>query len=144
MASWRGDRQARNQLGTPRGAKSFLRAAQFFYTMCNRFELCPKYFSRGASSPLVTGLEFATYTANRDNLFSPTYIVNIASLFSQVFFYFTSCFSSFRCIPSPCPDLVLLPGRGVKSVNTIKLGPWFHKPSPGPRVDPTESVNLRL
>jgi len=29
--------QARNQLGTPRGAKSFLRGAQIFYTMSNIF-----------------------------------------------------------------------------------------------------------
>jgi len=39
--------QARNQLGTPREAKSFLREAQIFYTMCSRFELRPKHFFRG-------------------------------------------------------------------------------------------------
>jgi len=32
--------QARNQLGTPGGAKSFLSGAKFF-------KLCPKIFSRG-------------------------------------------------------------------------------------------------
>jgi len=42
-----GGSQARNQLGTPRGAKNFLRGAQSFYTMSNRFELCPKHSSRG-------------------------------------------------------------------------------------------------
>ena len=40
--------QARNQLGTPRGEKSFLRGAQTFYTMSKRFELCPEHFSRGS------------------------------------------------------------------------------------------------
>jgi len=59
---WRGYKQARNQFGTPRGAKSFLRGVLIFYTMSNRFELCPKHFSRGAKNflggfaPLVTGL----------------------------------------------------------------------------------------
>ena len=33
--------QARSQLGTPRGAKSFLRGPQIFYTMSNIFEICP-------------------------------------------------------------------------------------------------------
>ena len=41
------DNQARNQLGIPRGAKSFLRGAQIFYTISNRFKLRPKHFSRG-------------------------------------------------------------------------------------------------
>jgi len=40
------ERQARNQLGAPRGAKSFLRGAQIFCTVSNRFELCPRHFSR--------------------------------------------------------------------------------------------------
>jgi len=55
--------QARNQLGTPGGAKSFLRGAQFFWTMSNSFKLYQTHFSRGAknflgraSPPLVTGL----------------------------------------------------------------------------------------
>jgi len=51
--------QARNQLGTPGGAKSFLRGAYIFWTMAYVFKLCPTHFSRGASSPwtpLVTGL----------------------------------------------------------------------------------------
>ena len=39
--------QARNQLGTPGGAKSFLRGAQIFWTMFNSFKLCPTHFSRG-------------------------------------------------------------------------------------------------
>jgi len=38
--------QARNQLGTPGGAKSFLRGAQIFLTMCNNFKLHPTHFSR--------------------------------------------------------------------------------------------------
>ena len=38
--------QARNQLGTPGLAKSFLRGAQIFQTMSNSFQLCPKCFSR--------------------------------------------------------------------------------------------------
>jgi len=33
--------QARNQLGTPGVAKSFLRGAQIFQTMSNSFQLCP-------------------------------------------------------------------------------------------------------
>jgi len=37
----------RNQLGTPGGAKSFLRGAQNFQTMSNSFKLCPTQFSRG-------------------------------------------------------------------------------------------------
>ena len=52
-------KQARNQLGTPGGAKSFPRGAKSFWTMSNVFKLCPKHFSRGgekflgrASSPL--------------------------------------------------------------------------------------------
>ena len=38
--------QARNQLGTPGGAKSFLREAQIFWTMSNTFKLYPTHFSR--------------------------------------------------------------------------------------------------
>jgi len=56
-------KQARNQLGTPGGAKSFPRGANIFWTMSNIFKLCPtdfsrggEYFLRGASPPLVTGL----------------------------------------------------------------------------------------
>jgi len=51
--------QASNQLGTPVGAKSFLRGAQIFWTMSNSFKLYPKHFSRGLSlptPPLVTRL----------------------------------------------------------------------------------------
>ena len=54
--------QARNQLGTPGGAKSFPREAQISWTMSNIFKLCPTHFSRGEKiflgglSPLVTGL----------------------------------------------------------------------------------------
>jgi len=55
--------QARNQLGTPGVAKSFLRGAQLFKTMSNNFQLCPTHFSwggeqfcRGGEAPLVTGL----------------------------------------------------------------------------------------
>jgi len=39
--------QARNQLGTPGGAESFLRGTQFFKIMSNTFILCPTHFSRG-------------------------------------------------------------------------------------------------
>ena len=39
--------QARNQLGTPGGAKSFLKGAQIFWTMSNSFKRCPTHFSRG-------------------------------------------------------------------------------------------------
>jgi len=39
--------QACNQLGTPGGVKSFLRGAQFFWTMLNSFKRCPTHFSRG-------------------------------------------------------------------------------------------------
>jgi len=39
--------QARNQLWTPGGAKSFLREAQIFRNMCNIFILYPTHFSRG-------------------------------------------------------------------------------------------------
>jgi len=37
--------QARNQLGTPEGAKSFLRRAQMFQTLSNSFKLCSTHFS---------------------------------------------------------------------------------------------------
>jgi len=49
--------QARNQLGTPGGAKSFLRGAKIF-------KLCPTHFSRGAKI-LVTGLHLSTTRCNR-------------------------------------------------------------------------------
>ena len=56
--------QARNQLGTPGGAKSFLRGGQIFSTMSNCFKLCPAHFYRGEKMgfaplrrPLVTGLQ---------------------------------------------------------------------------------------
>jgi len=58
-------RQARNQLGTPGGAKSFPRGAQIFLNMLNSFTLCPTHFSRvenfsrGDSPPLVTVLTSA-------------------------------------------------------------------------------------
>jgi len=39
--------QARNQLMTPGGAKSFLKGAQIFLTVSNSFRLCPTLFSRG-------------------------------------------------------------------------------------------------
>jgi len=57
--------QARNQLGAPRVAKSFLRRDEIFQTMSNSFQLCPTDFSRAAKrfvgeasppSTLVTGL----------------------------------------------------------------------------------------
>jgi len=38
--------QARNQLGTPGGAKSFLRGAQIFKTMSISFKPCPTHFSK--------------------------------------------------------------------------------------------------
>jgi len=38
--------QARNELGTPRGAMSFLRGAKNIWTMSNSFQFCPPRFSR--------------------------------------------------------------------------------------------------
>ena len=38
--------QARNLLGTPSGAKGFLRRAQIFWTMSKSFKRCPRNFSR--------------------------------------------------------------------------------------------------
>jgi len=38
--------QARNQLGTPGGAKCFLWGAKIFWTMFNIFKLYPTHFSR--------------------------------------------------------------------------------------------------
>ena len=53
-------KQACNQLGTPGGAKTFLRWAHIFWTMSNSFKQCPTRFPNGAkknfASPLVTGL----------------------------------------------------------------------------------------
>jgi len=43
----KGIKQARNQLGTPGGAKSFPRGAQIFWTTSNIFKLCPTHFTRG-------------------------------------------------------------------------------------------------
>jgi len=58
--AWVGREQARYQLGTLGGAKSFPRESQIFWTRSNVFELCPTHFSRGANNflglPLVTGL----------------------------------------------------------------------------------------
>jgi len=39
--------QARNQLGTPGGAKSFPSGAKIFWTMSNIFKMCPTHSSRG-------------------------------------------------------------------------------------------------
>ena len=57
-------RQARNQLWTPGGAKSFLRGAKIFGTMSNIFKLRPTHFSKGDKKfsrggfapPMVTDL----------------------------------------------------------------------------------------
>jgi len=67
--------QARNQLGAPRETISFLRGAQIFCIMSNRFELCPKHFfkggenfSRGASSlepPWLRVLHIPGYGSGR-------------------------------------------------------------------------------
>jgi len=46
------DNQARNQLGSPGGAKSFLRGALIFYTRSNSLKLCPTHFSRGGEKSL--------------------------------------------------------------------------------------------
>jgi len=65
--TWRtGRTQARNQRGTPGGAKSFQRRAKIFWTMSNSFKRCPTHFSREGEkfswvaslscSPLVTDL----------------------------------------------------------------------------------------
>ena len=40
------EKQARNQLGTPGGAKSFLRGAHIFCTMSDIFKLYPTRFFR--------------------------------------------------------------------------------------------------
>jgi len=40
--------QARNQLGSLGGLKTFLRGGQIFWTMSNNFKRCPIHFSRGA------------------------------------------------------------------------------------------------
>jgi len=66
--------QARNQLGTLGGAKSFLRGAQIFETMSTSFKICPthfsrkgKNFSRGAKPPCAT------------SGYGPEYMYNFAS-----------------------------------------------------------------
>jgi len=45
--STRRAKQARNQLGTPPGAKSFLRGTQIFWTTSSSSKLYPTHFSRG-------------------------------------------------------------------------------------------------
>jgi len=42
--------QARNQLASPGGAKSFLRGVQIFWTMSNNFKRCPIHFSKGVEN----------------------------------------------------------------------------------------------
>jgi len=49
IASYTHHNQARNQLGTPGGAKSLLRGVQIFWTVSNNFKLYPTHFSRGPS-----------------------------------------------------------------------------------------------
>jgi len=39
--------QARNQLGTPGGVKSFPKGPKNFITIANSFKLCPAHISRG-------------------------------------------------------------------------------------------------
>ena len=46
------DIQARNQLETPGGEKSFLRRAQIFWTTSNSFKLYPTHFFRGGRKSL--------------------------------------------------------------------------------------------
>jgi len=48
--------QARNQLWTLQGAKSFLRGAQCFYTMSSSFKVRPTPFSKGGFALVVTVL----------------------------------------------------------------------------------------
>ena len=48
--------QARNQLGTLGGAKSFLRVAQICLTMSKTLKLCPTHFSRGGAKIFLGGL----------------------------------------------------------------------------------------
>jgi len=48
--------QARNQLGTPGRAMSFLRGPRFFWTMSSSFKLCPTHFSRGGRKFSLGGL----------------------------------------------------------------------------------------
>jgi len=73
--------QARNQLGTAGGAKSFLRGGQIFWTMSNSFKLCPPHFSmerrkifqgglRHLAPPLVTGLRCPRWDSNSSSLTS--------------------------------------------------------------------------
>jgi len=47
--------QARNQLGTSGGAKSFLIGAQIFLAMSNNFKLYPTHFSRGGDETFSRG-----------------------------------------------------------------------------------------
>ena len=47
--------QASNQLGTPGGAKSFLRGAEIFWTMSNIFKLCPTHFFQNISNKFSRG-----------------------------------------------------------------------------------------
>jgi len=49
--------QARNQLGTPGGAKSFPRGAKMFWTMSNIFKLCPTDFPRWGEKKRIGSLK---------------------------------------------------------------------------------------
>ena len=72
------DFQARNQLGTPGRAESFLRGGQFFETMCNSFKIRPKRFSCGGENFSKGGfvphgygpVDF--YTSQKSNIFLRT------------------------------------------------------------------------
>jgi len=54
-------KQARNQLGTPGVAKSFLRGPQIFQTISTSFQLCPTYFSRGGGAKRFAWGGFAPF-----------------------------------------------------------------------------------
>jgi len=77
-----GGTQARNQLGIPGGAKSFLRGGQIFWIVSNSFKLCPTHFSRGTSPP--PWLRAWPNTNSRSKNVKTWDTVNIKSIFIDV------------------------------------------------------------
>ena len=87
---WYSINQARNQLGTPGGTKSFLRGAQIFWTMSNAFFQGSEKFSWVDFSPLVAGLQW---------IFNGSMI---KKFYRCLFRYFHCyCFCSWQCRSSP-------------------------------------------
>jgi len=94
--------QARNQLGRPRGAKSFLRRAQFLKTTSNSFKVCPTHSSSWRNIP-HGGLAFPAHPL-------VTVLVAAAYIAGTICFSFISPYkATFDCLYKLLPVVVTLP-----------------------------------